>query len=231
LRDSVDHAFFLDEIRNTAGKILDIGVGTGRFFMDAVHDGKDVYGIDISDSMLEVLKGKLPHELHSRISHQDFIDFHFDSGFDLIVAPFRVIMHIPEKENQLKALNNVYRHLAPGGKFIFDMFVPDLKYLVKGMDNFTDFEGEYEKGKMMRRIVTTKPDLINQLIHITFRLEWEEGDALKTELWDFALRFFFRYELEHLVERSEFKNYRIYGDYQRTELNETSKEFIVECYK
>ena len=45
------------------------------------------------------------------------------------------------------------------------------------------------------------------------------------------MRFFFRYELEHLVERSKFECYKILGDYHGNELNQDSKEFVVICQK
>jgi hypothetical protein len=49
---------------------------------------------------------------------------------------------------------------------------------------------EYQNGKKLKRIVSTKPDLINQLIHVYFRLEWEEKNNLRVEEWDLPLRFF-----------------------------------------
>ena len=94
-----------------------------------------------------------------------------------------------------------------------------------------DFEGEYKKGKKVKRFVTTKPDLINQLINITFKFEWDEGNTTNSGVWDTSLRFFFRYEMEHIIERSDFSKYYLLGDYYKNKLNETSKEFIVECIK
>jgi SAM-dependent methyltransferase len=231
IRDSVDHNYFLNEINQSPGKILEIGVGTGRFFTEAIDHGSDIYGIDISESMINVLKNKLDVRQHGRISVQNIIDFNFGFQFDLIIAPFRVIMHLLEKDDQIKALNNVYKHLNRGGRFIFDTFVPDLHQLITGLNDHTDFEGEFEPGLKVKRIVSTKPELINQLIRITFKLEWDENGRKEIEIWDSPLRFFFRYELEHLIERSDFENYKIYGDYQLNELTNTSKEFIVVCYK
>jgi SAM-dependent methyltransferase len=231
LRDGVDNDFFLNEVRKCRGKILEIGVGTGRFFLDALHGKNDVYGIDISESMIHVLKSKLERDQHYRISRQNILDFSFDFSFDLIIAPFRVFMHILEKENQIIALNNVCRHLKPGGKFIFDTFVPDLNLLINGLDNQIDYNGEYEKGKSLKRTVSSKPDLVNQNINVSFILEWEEENSLKTEVWDLPLRYFFRFELEHLVERSDFSTYKIFGDYKGNALNESSKDFIIESVK
>jgi len=231
LRDGVDNDFFLHQIKQAKGQVLEIGAGTGRFFTEALHAEADIYGIDISTAMIEILRGKLAEEKQYRISEQSMVDFEFPFQFDLIVAPFRVFMHILEKEDQLRALDNIYHHLRPGGRFIFDTFVPDLNQLIEGINDVTDFEGEYEPGKWLRRRVTTRPDLINQLIHIEFHLEWEEVGHRMEEKWALPLRFFFRYELEHLIERSPFDNYQILGDYAGNQLDKNSKEFILVCDK
>lgn len=230
-RDGVDNEYFQNEIRRIKGKVLEVGVGTGRLFINALDHGADIFGIDISQTMLDVLTSKLSEEQNKRISLQNIIDFSFDFKFDLIIAPFRVMMHLSEKEDQIDAINNVFKHLNQGGRFIFDVFVPDLSQLINGIDNYTDFEGEYEKGRMIKRTVTTNPDLINQIIDVHFRLEWEEDKEVLTDDWNIKLRYFFRYELEHLIERTKFNRYKILGDYQGNELNKESKEFIMVCFK
>lgn len=82
-------------------------------------------------------------------------------------------MHLTDEADQFVALNNVYNHLKPVRKFIFDTFSPDLNYLIKGLEPLVDFEGEYKKGNKLKRIVSTRPGLINQLIHVHFMLEWD----------------------------------------------------------
>jgi SAM-dependent methyltransferase len=231
MRDHVDLDFFLDEIDHTGGKILEAGSGTGRLFTDALSRGADIFGIDISESMLNVLKSKITSDQYFRVSLQNILDFSFDFKFDLVIAPFRVMMHLEDKKDQLRAINNVYDHLNDGGRFIFDIFITDLNQLIKGLKDVVDFEGEYEPGRKVRRIVSTTPDLINQIINVHFRMEWNENDIKKAEEWKVPLRYFFRFELEHLVERSKFTNYKIVGDYHGTKLNNNSKEFIVICTK
>jgi SAM-dependent methyltransferase len=231
IRDGVDNKFYLGEIKNTKGKVLEVGTGTGRLLIEALENGADIYGIDISLSMLDFLKAKLNTKDQHRVSIQSIVDFRLDIKFNLIIAPFRVFMHLVEKNDQLRALNNVYSHLNPGGKFIFDVFIPDLKPLIKGLDNVTDFEGEYEPGNRVKRVVSTNPDLINQVINITFRFEWNEGSSKFSREWKTPMRYFFRFELEYLIERSKFKNYTISGDFSGNDLNEDSKEFIITCQK
>lgn len=231
IRDGVDTDFFLKKIKQSKGKVLEIGVGTGRLFIQALHHGADIYGLDISESMINILKKKLSNDQFERISIQNIIDFRYDHKFDLIIAPFRVFMYLKEKNDQIKALNNIHKHLQSDGRFIFDTFIPDLKQLLNGIKNHTDFEGEYAPGKIVKRTVSTKPDLLNQIIYITFQFDWQENKQIKHEVWNTSLRYFFRFELEHIVERSNFNDYRIAGDYLENELNENSKDFIVICEK
>lgn len=228
-RDGVDNDFFHKEIKKTPGKILEVGVGTGRIFTQALNDGADIYGIDISQSMLDVLLKKTPAEHQHRISLQSIDDFSFDFKFDLIIAPFHMIMHLTEKEEQLRAIKNVYENLSINGRFIFDAFVPNLNQLITGIDNFTDFRTEYEPGKEVWRTISTKNDLIKQIINVKFRFDWDEDNEVKHAEWFTPMRYFFRFELEHLIERSGFESYKILGDYLGNELNSDSKEFIAVC--
>jgi SAM-dependent methyltransferase len=232
IRDTTDSQFFLKEIENTGGKILEVGVGTGRLFTEALNRQADIYGIDISSAMIEVLKDKINRQHYFRVEEDNVVTFKHNQNYDLIIAPFRVFMHLLTKDEQIKALNNTYNHLNKGGKLIFDAFVPDMKILQQGIDNQMDFEGEYMPGRKVRRYVTTKPDIINQQINVTFRLKWDEDDGFKQERWEVPLHYYFRYELEHLMERSEFNhNYKIFGDFQKNDLSSNSKDFLIECYK
>lgn len=231
VRSGTDHDFFMNKIMAADGKVLEIGAGTGRFFNEALKRGADIYGIDTSKAMLDILKSKLNQADHHRVGVQNFIDFNYDFKFNLIVAPFRVMMHLINKEDQIKALNNVYKHLNLGGNFIFDVFIPDLNQLIKGVDKQVDFDEEYDDGKRFKRTVSTRPDLIEQLIHVTFDFEWDENKGKRSERWELPLRYFFRFELEHLMERSAFEKYKILGDYHGGGLNNDSKEFIVFCQK
>ncbi|MDP4223777.1 MAG: class I SAM-dependent methyltransferase [Bacteroidota bacterium] len=231
VRDGVDNTFYLDRVRKTTGKVLEVGVGTGRLFVEALTNGADIYGIDISPAMIGIVTGKLDSNQKKRISRQNIIDFILPHKFSLILAPFRVFMHLTTKKEQLNALNNVYDHLSPGGEFIFDAFIPDLNLLLNGTSNVTDFDEEFEPGNRVKRTVTSRPDLLNQVLNITFTMEWNEGGKIFRKDWNTIMRYFFRFELEHLVERSEFRKYKILGDFEGNELDQSSREFIVVCKK
>lgn len=229
IRTHVDHEFYLKSILECNGSVLEIGSGTGRLFRDALYKEADIYGIDISPAMLEVLKSKIPEKDHHRVSCQSITDFHIQKKFNLVVAPFRVFMHLTEVADQFEALNQVEKHLAKDGLFIFDVFVPNPKYLSEKEISFMDFEGEYKPGNVFRRFTTASYDLINQLIQICFKFEWNENENLYNDSWESTLRFFWKYELEHLVAGSNLKITAIYGDFNKKDLSPDSQDFIVVC--
>ncbi len=231
IRSHVDSDFFLEEITQASGPVLEVGTGTGRLFRQALSKGADMYGIDISDEMLHVLKNKIEPAEHHRVSQQNITDFTLNKQFSLIIAPFRVFSHLVTIEEQLQALNNVHKHLIPGGTFIFDLFVPNLEMLVNGLENEVDFEKEYEPGKVVRRLVDMKTDIIRQVNQIKMSLVWMDDNGEHIESWEFPMRYYFRYELEHLIARSPLAIEKIYGDYNKNLLNADSKEFVIVCRK
>lgn len=61
----------------------------------------------------------------------DACDFSLHQTFPLVIAPFRVCQQFATMDEQLSFLHNVVRHLAPGGRFIFDVFNPNFAALVQ----------------------------------------------------------------------------------------------------
>jgi len=231
LRVGEDDHFYLRKIAESKGPVLELGVGTGRFFIDALNSGADIYGIDVSPEMIHVLKKKLEKKDHHRVQVQDARVLDLGMKFDLILGPFRVLSHVIETSDQLSLLNQVNKHLNPDGIFIFDLYVPNLSMLLKGINNLTDFDSEYEKGKKLKRIVNMHADLINQISHVNMKLIWDENNEEVQKDWNFKMRYFFRFELEHLIKRSNLELIQIYGDFKGNGLNSDSKEFIVVCRK
>ena len=229
LRSHVDETYFLNQIAKTNGPILEIGVGTGRLFSQALKSGADAYGLDVSRLMVEKAKEKIAPEYHHRLFVQDAVTMQLPQRFALILAPFRVFSHIMDVEDQLRCLDRVHDHLEPGGRFIFDLYVPDAGLISRGIQNKVDFEGEYEKGKKLVRIVSSQSDPVNQTSDIRMKFRWDEDGQMREAEWNFLMRFFFRYELEHLVRLSKLQLEIIYGDYQESPLSRESKDFILVC--
>jgi SAM-dependent methyltransferase len=229
LRSSVDYNYYLKKILESKGPVLEVGVGTGRIFVDALTNGADIYGIDVSKTMIDILRSKISEENHNRVFIKDAREFNLGVKFDLIVLPFRTFSHFIDTDDQLKVLNNVYHHLNPDGKLIFDVFNPDFSLLINGVENAIDFEGEYETGKTLKRYVSMETNFANQIINSKLIFEWINNNKTNTSEWNTQLRYFFRYELENLIRLSKLRLINIYGDFEEGSVTNLSKDFIVVC--
>jgi len=231
MRDAADRDYYADKLAACKGHSLEVGVGTGRIFLEALKRGADVYGMDSSAEMIAVLRDKLEPADHHRISQADLAAMSFGKRFDLIVAPFRVFSHVIGTDEQLRVLDTVHDHLNPGGAFLFDVFVPNLKLLLEGLLPTPDFDGEYAPGRRLKRTVSASSDLVTQITSVTMAFDWDEEGRRQSAEWSFSFRFFFRYELEHLIARSKLKLKAIYGDFAESPLDSSSKEFVVHCVR
>jgi ubiquinone/menaquinone biosynthesis C-methylase UbiE len=226
-----DSGYYLEQILKTQGPVLELGVGTGRIFVEALKQGADIFGIDANASMIEVLKKKIEKKFHHRVKVQDAVNLNLNNRFNLIMAPFRVFSHFVEVIDQFRVLNAVFDHLHPQGQFIFDVFIPNLKLITEGIKDLMDFDGEYEKGKKLKRITSMEADPLNQVSHLKMKYVWEENEKEIEKEWAFPMRYFFKYELEHLIARSRLTLVNIFGDYQEHPLDANSQEFVLVCQK
>lgn len=230
VRDGVDNDYYLKTMAEAGGAVLEVGVGTGRLLAEALARGVDAYGIDLSPTMIERCREKLPSAAADRVWVADAVRLETDRRFALVVAPFRVLSHIESPDDHLRFLEAVHGVLRPGGLFVFDLYVPALKLLLEGLPEMTDFDGHHAPGKRLRRIVSSMPaDIVRQTNHVRMGFVWDEEDGEHRDAWEFDMRFFFRYELEHLVARSPLSLEAIHGDFDETPLGAESREFVVVC--
>lgn len=223
--------FYVDEIAKCRGPVLEIGTGTGRIFLRALYAGADVHGIDISTNMLNFLKGKLDQKEHYRLNCQDVKNFKLDKKFNLIIAPFRMFSHLISVVEQFNALRCIREHLTDDGRFMFDVFVPSPDKIDGETSENLVIDVEYEPGKRLQRFDIVTPDYIHQVQHITFRFYWDENDGQHQESVEFPFRYFFRYELEHLLTSANLNIEKMYGDFFGHSIDEVQKEFVVVCGK
>jgi SAM-dependent methyltransferase len=230
VRDGVDNEFYLREVTAAPGPVLEVGVGTGRLFGEARRRGADVYGIDVSPAMIARCREKLPPADRERVWVEDAITLRTDRRFALVVAPFRVLSHIHAPGDQRRLLDALHDVLEPGGRLVFDVYVPNLKLLLEGLPETSDFDGEHSPGRRLRRLVSSTPaDLVRQTNHVRMSFEWEEDDGEHRGVWEFDMRFYFRFELEHLVARSKLRLEAIHGDFAGGPLAPDSREYVVVC--
>jgi SAM-dependent methyltransferase len=230
VRDGVDNEYYVSRMAAAGGAVLEIGSGTGRLLREALRRGVDAWGIDVNPAMVERCRARLPPEARERVSVADAVSMRLGRRFALVAAPFRVLSHVAEVEDQIRLLDTVHEHLVPGGTFLFDLYVPNLKLLLEGMPETSDFDGEWSPGRRLRRFVSSAPaDLSRQTNRVTMRFVWDEAGGERRGDWVFEMRFFFRFEIEHLVARSKLRLESVYGDFEGGALAAGSREYVVVC--
>jgi len=223
-----DAAFYLDLARESGGPVLEIGCGTGRVLLPIARNGLACVGVDESPAMLEQLRTKAPPP-NLRLVTAPMQDF--DLGperFRLIFSAFRPFQHLYTVEDQLACLGCVRRHLAPDGVFAFDVFHPALDRLAR------DVEPEYEEDRSQDgedeivRLASIRRDIATQTQEVTMRFERRrDGVAVGSEQERFRMRWYHRYELEHLLARAGFAIVALYGDFDRRPFDRDAKEMIL----
>jgi SAM-dependent methyltransferase len=113
------------------GAALELGVGTGRVALPLSRRGVRVHGIDLSSAMVERLRAK-PGADRIDVTIGDFATTRLDATFRLAYLVANTIMNLTTQDEQVECFGNVAAHLEPGGCFVVEVIVPDLRRLPPG---------------------------------------------------------------------------------------------------
>jgi SAM-dependent methyltransferase len=105
-----------------AGKILELGCGTGRMLIPLHNEGYNVEGTDLAENHVKIIRGLHPEIKVDQADWKNLTD-HEDNSIDNIYSIGRNILHEYQPNNQQKMFQEANRVLKTGGKFIFD--IPD----------------------------------------------------------------------------------------------------------
>jgi SAM-dependent methyltransferase len=105
-------------------RALELAIGSGRIALPLREKGVAITGIDASDEMVARMRAKTGGEMIS-VSIGDFVDV--DDTFPLIYLAFNTVFVLLTQERQVECFQNVADHLDPGGRFVIDCFVPDVR--------------------------------------------------------------------------------------------------------
>ncbi|MBN2128334.1 MAG: class I SAM-dependent methyltransferase [Sedimentisphaerales bacterium] len=221
-----DIQFYVDYAVQSGGPVLELGCGTGRIVIPTAKDGISITGLDNSDGMLKVCRRKLEDEapeVRNRVSlvDADMRGFSLGSEFALITVPFGPFNYLVSTDEQLSCLRCVEKHLSEGGRLIIDFWYPDLRELWKSEKGANIV---YKKSPFIthdgRRvnwgIRNTAVDYGRQLIHEELYYDVTHPDGRKERLvYPAPMRYFFCFEVEHLLARAGFKVESVYADFDK----------------
>ena len=107
------------------GRVLELGVGTGRIALPLVSAGLEVVGIDASGEMLDALRTKdAAKRVHAVCG--DMADLPFAPTFSLVLVAFNTLFNLAGHDRIETCFAEVTRVLVPDGAFVVEAFVPPL---------------------------------------------------------------------------------------------------------
>jgi SAM-dependent methyltransferase len=108
-----------------AGRLLELGCGTGRLCLPLAARGFEVHGLDASAAMLDRLRAKPgAAAVHAHLGDMADFDLHAAGPFSLAFVAFNSLFNIPTAPAQARCFATVAEHLGEGGRFIVECFVP-----------------------------------------------------------------------------------------------------------
>jgi SAM-dependent methyltransferase len=119
------------------GGALELGIGTGRIALPLTQRGVRVHGIDLSAAMVGKLREK-PGAEDIDVTIGDFATTRVERTFSVAYLVFNTIMNLTTQDEQVACFQNVAAHLEPGGCFVVEVQVPDLRRLPPG-ESFRPF--------------------------------------------------------------------------------------------
>lgn len=114
-----------------SGRALELGVGTGRIALPLARRGVPVHGIELSRAMVARLRAK-PGGESVGVTVGDFATTTVDGTFSVAYLVFNTIMNLTTQAAQVACFRNVAAHLGPGGCFVIEVMVPELRRLPPG---------------------------------------------------------------------------------------------------
>jgi SAM-dependent methyltransferase len=115
------------------GRALELGIGTGRIALPLAGRGVPVHGIDMSSAMVARLRAK-PGGDALGVTIGDFATTTAGGRFSVVYLVFNTIMNLTTQEAQVACFRNAAAHLEPGGCFVIEVVVPELRKLPPGQN-------------------------------------------------------------------------------------------------
>ena len=115
------------------GAALELAVGTGRVALPLAARGVPVSGVELSPDMVAQLRAK-PGGDAIRVTMGDMTTARAEGVFRLVYLVYNTIGNVETQDRQVACFANAAAHLEPGGCFVIENVVPDLRRLVPGHD-------------------------------------------------------------------------------------------------
>jgi SAM-dependent methyltransferase len=187
---------FLAELA-AGGRALELGIGTGRIALPLSQRGVPVHGIDLSEPMVARLRAK-PGGDAIGVTIGDFSTTRVEGSYALAYLVFNTIENLVTQDAQVACFENVAAHLDPGGRFVIECAIPDLRRLPHGETSNVFDIGDDHWG-IDEYDVATQGLISHHFTRVGDRIEYSSGPF--RYVWPSELDLMARIAGMRLVER------------------------------
>ena len=225
-------------------RVLELASGSGRVTIPLARAaqpvGAAVVGLELAAPMLEEARRKheaLPEAQRAcaRFVEGDMREWHSAEPFDLVVAPCSSLSHLLTLNDQVATWQRTFDNLAPGGRFVADLTMPDLPGYAESMQTPPRTLVEIDvdtrdprTGTRLLRYKTTRYLAHEQRARIRFLYDrFPEDAGVDRYVSDFDCHVYYPREVELLFLLTGFTVESRWGDYALRPLRSTSRQLIV----
>lgn len=222
--------FYVNKAKKYGGPILDLACGTGRMTIPIAKEGISVIGLDISAKMLDQAKRNAKNEnLEIEWIEADMTNFNLGKKFSLILIPAAAVNWVLENRSIENCLSCVKTHLKRNGRFIFNVFNPNLEILQRDPSNvYPVYEYPDPNGEGNVNVTESNTyDKATQINYVNSYHKIGEQEIIKK----LNLRMYFPQELDALLYYNGFIIDHKYGNFNEEPFNSDSNMQIIICHK
>ena len=203
-----DVDFYVSLAAEAEGPVVELAVGNGRVAVPvAERTGRRVIGIDASEAMLDAARARADAAgVALELRHGDMRAFSLDEPTDLVICPFRSLLHLPTWADRRRVFERVATALVPGGRFAWNSFAFDPLVAAEQA-------GRWQEQNGVRHRVDHVP--ADSRIDITIA---DRGTI--------SLHWVTRSEWDGLVDVAGLEVEALYGWFDRQPLDDESRELV-----
>ena len=226
---------FLSTTPESSRGVLEIACGTGRVTLPLSRAGYQMTGLDISPELLEIARQKSTGTADPDWVLTDMRTFELDRKFGVVISPGHSFQFMLTPGDQVRCLEQVKRHLVPGGWLILHLDHQNVRWLAGLLDQKA---GEFEPGSIIelpgsheryqyQRFWGYEPATQTATVTAKWQKIGENDEVVETWLMDpMPLHCAFRTEVEHLLVRCGFTIQALYGDFYRNPLTDDAQDML-----
>lgn len=230
-----DIQFYKSIIVGSYDEVLELCCGTGRLSIPLAQENIRLFSLDVSLSMLGLLKRKIGNKKFSRnlsIVNADIIDFNLNHKFKCILIANHSFQNLTKKEDIVQCLKNIHYHLDKEGDLILNIFIPFSNMAtVEGLKEKTILKDETGVDFCLKETENYSVDIQDQIIK--FRIKYEMFNESKTILIDtFEVKYYYPNQIVKLLLDNNFIIKSKYYGFTGSKINSNrEQELTLICIK